>query len=59
MEMNVEELINRINLLYKKSKEEGLTEEEKTEQAMLREKYLENFRKNFRAQLETVKRKDN
>ncbi|KAJ51169.1 uncharacterized protein YnzC (UPF0291/DUF896 family) [Clostridium tetanomorphum] len=57
--MNMEELIARINLLYKKSKEEGLTEEEKQEQKVLREKYLENFRKNFRQQLECIERKVN
>ncbi|WP_338078427.1 DUF896 domain-containing protein [Clostridium tetanomorphum] len=55
----MEELIARINLLYKKSKEEGLTEEEKQEQKVLREKYLENFRKNFRQQLECIERKVN
>jgi uncharacterized protein YnzC (UPF0291/DUF896 family) len=55
--MNIEALIARINYLYKKSVEEGLTEEEKLEQKELREKYLENFRRNFRAQLETVEKK--
>ncbi|QBD85194.1 DUF896 domain-containing protein [Clostridium tetani] len=52
--MKVEELIERINYLYKKDKEEGLTEEEKIEQAELREKYLQNIRSNFRAQLESI-----
>ncbi|MBV1821020.1 DUF896 domain-containing protein [Bacteroidales bacterium MSK.15.36] len=50
----MEELIERINFLYKKSKEEGLTEEEKVEQSQLREKYLQNIRNNFRAQLESI-----
>lgn len=54
--MNIEAMIKRINQLYKKSVEEGLTEEEKREQKDLREKYLENFRNNFRAQLNTVKK---
>jgi uncharacterized protein YnzC (UPF0291/DUF896 family) len=56
--MKIEEIIERINYLYKKSKEDGLTEEEKVEQKELREKYLANFRRNFRAQLELVEKKE-
>lgn len=56
-DMDINEIIERINFLYKKSESEGLSEEEKKEQKLLREKYLENFRRNFRAQLETVKKK--
>jgi len=52
--MNIDELTNRINFLYKKSKEQGLTEEEKTEQVELRQKYIENVKRNFRAQLDTI-----
>jgi uncharacterized protein YnzC (UPF0291/DUF896 family) len=55
--MDIEALLKRINLLYKKSVEQGLTEEEKLEQKELREKYLSNFRKNFKAQLEKVEKK--
>ncbi|MBU5592807.1 DUF896 domain-containing protein [Clostridium sp. MSJ-4] len=55
--MNIDELINRINFLYKKSKEEGLTEEEKLEQEKLRRKYIDNIKSNFRAQLDMVKKK--
>jgi uncharacterized protein YnzC (UPF0291/DUF896 family) len=55
--MKIEDIISRINYLYKKSTTEGLTETEKLEQKELREKYLENFRRNFRAQLETVEKK--
>lgn len=54
--MGINELIERINLLYKKSKEEGLTEEEKSEQKILREQYIEIIKGNVRAQLETVKK---
>jgi Uncharacterized protein conserved in bacteria len=55
--MDINEIIERINFLYKKSVSEGLSDEEKKEQKLLREKYLENFRRNFRAQLDTVKKK--
>lgn len=48
-------LIKRINELSKKSKLEELTESEKKEQKKLREKYLKNFRKNFKATLDNVK----
>lgn len=52
--MTPEERIARINELAKKSKSEGLTAEEKTEQKKLREEYLEIFRNNFKAQLENI-----
>ena len=35
-----QEQIDRINALYRKSKAEGLTEEEKKEQALLRKQYV-------------------
>jgi len=54
--MNLDELTARINFLYKKSQVEGLTEEEKQEQTNLRQKYVDNVKRNFRAQLETVKK---
>ena len=38
------EKIDRINHLAKKSKQEGLTEAEKEEQAVLRKEYIENFK---------------
>ena len=52
--MKVEELVNRINELYHKSKAEGLTEEEKKEQAALRQKYIQNVRANLRGQLNQI-----
>lgn len=55
--MNIEELIERINFLYKKSKEEGLTEEEKKEQQVLRRDYVERVKSNFRAQMTMVEKK--
>ena len=47
-------VIKRINELYHKSKESGLTEEEKQEQAELRKRYIANFRANFREQLNNI-----
>jgi len=50
--------IARINELYHKSKAEGLTEEEKKEQAALRSEYIANVRANLRGQLIDVKEPD-
>lgn len=49
-----EEKINRINELYRKSKAEGLTEEEKKEQDILRKEFVANVRGAVRAQLNNV-----
>ena len=43
----MQELIKRINELAKKSKEVGLTDEEKSEQAKLRARYIKAFRQGF------------
>lgn len=48
------EKIDRINVLAKKSKSEGLTESEKLEQAELRREYLAAVRANFKAQLDNI-----
>jgi uncharacterized protein YnzC (UPF0291/DUF896 family) len=53
--MDIKELISRINFLYKKSQEEGLTEEEKIEQKKLREIYVQRVKNNFRAQMDTIR----
>ncbi|HCW54181.1 DUF896 domain-containing protein [Clostridium sp. SM-530-WT-3G] len=55
--MKIEEVAAKINELYKISQERELTSEEKELQAKLRERYLGNVRKNFRAQLDSIKRK--
>ena len=49
-----QEKIDRINELYRKSKAEGLTEEEKKEQELLRKEYIANVRMNLRAQLNNI-----
>ena len=53
-----EEKIRRINELYHKSKAEGLTEEEKKEQKILRQEYIESFRKKIRGQLNNISIKE-
>lgn len=48
------EKLDRINFLAKKSKEIGLTAQEKEEQKVLRQEYLSIFRENFKKQLECI-----
>lgn len=52
--MNMDERISRINELYHKSQNEGLTEAEKEEQAVLRKEYVASVRANLRGQLENI-----
>ncbi|MBR5427762.1 MAG: DUF896 domain-containing protein [Clostridia bacterium] len=46
--------IKRINELARKSKAEGLTDEEKAEQKKLREEYVAAFRRSLRAELDNT-----
>jgi len=46
--------LKKINALARKSRREGLTAKEKEEQARLRALYLEEFRRGFKAQLESI-----
>ena len=60
--------IERINELYRKSKAEGLTEQERREQAMLRSEkkeqqilrreYVDAFKRNLRGQLNNISIKE-
>ncbi|MEE0839305.1 MAG: DUF896 domain-containing protein [Acutalibacteraceae bacterium] len=43
--------IDRINFLARKSREEGLSEEEKQEQAMLRREYINSYKRSLEMQL--------
>ena len=49
-----EEKIKRINELARKQKAEGLTEEEKNEQYVLRREYIESFKRSLVSQLENT-----
>jgi len=53
--MKEKERLDRINQLARKQKSEGLSEEEKKEQKILREEYLKAFRKQFRQQLDSIR----
>ena len=46
--------IDRINFLAKKQREEGLTEEEKAEQAKLRRAYIDSVVGNLKSQLDNT-----
>lgn len=46
--------INRINELAHKSKETGLSEEEKQEQKLLREEFLADIRADLKATLQSI-----
>ena len=49
-----QEKIDRINMLARKARAEGLTENEKKEQALLRQEYVAAVRKNMRSQLNNI-----
>lgn len=52
--MITQEKIDRINELAKKKKMLGLTEEEQAEQKCLYREYIDAFKNNLKAQLETI-----
>lgn len=49
-----EDKIDRINQLANKAKNEGLNQEEKEEQALLRNEYIQSVRASLKANLETI-----
>ena len=53
--MDIDQLIARINELSRKSKTTGLTDEETVERNELRQRYLNNFKRNFKQQLDSIK----
>ncbi len=48
-------VVSRINELAHKAKTQGLTEEEKAEQATLRQEYIRAYRENLRSTLENIR----
>lgn len=57
-DMKIDDVIKRINELYKKSKEEGLNNLESEEQQKLRRIYIDNVKNNFRVQLQEIEPKN-
>jgi len=53
--MDIDQLIARINELSRKNKTSGLTSEEIAERDELRQRYLNNFKRNFKQQLDSIK----
>lgn len=56
-EMKIDDVIEKINEIHKKSKEEGLTEEEKELQQRLRRRYIDSVKANFKAQMSGIEPK--
>lgn len=54
-EMSIDKVTLKINELYKKSKEDGLNDEEKELQQKLRQRYIDSVKRNFKAQLAGIK----
>lgn len=52
--MESEQMVERINQLARKSRTEGLNEQEKAEQQQLREAYLSSIRTNLQQVLNSV-----
>ncbi|REE57358.1 uncharacterized protein YnzC (UPF0291/DUF896 family) [Paenibacillus taihuensis] len=51
----IDKVIARINELSRKNKSVGLTPEELVERDELRRQYLDNFKRNFRNELDNIK----
>ena len=52
--MITKEMIERINMLSQKQRLNGLSEEEKLEQSLLRRQYLDNIKEQVRGQLDAA-----
>ena len=52
--MKIDDVVKKINELYKVSQERELNSEEKELQSALRKRYIDNVKRNFRAQLDSI-----
>ncbi len=52
--MTMEEKIARINALARKAKADGLSDDERAEQAQLRRDYIDSVKANLKAQLDSM-----
>ena len=52
--MITKEMIERINMLSQKQRLNGVSEEEKLEQSLLRRQYLDNIKEQVRGQLDAA-----
>lgn len=55
--IKIEDVVEKINSLYRISQERELTVEEKQLQGELRQRYIDNVKRNFRAQLNEIEPK--
>ncbi|OOM81660.1 hypothetical protein CLPUN_10160 [Clostridium puniceum] len=55
--IRIEDVVEKINSLYKISQERELTVEEKELQGKLRQRYIDNVKRNFKAQLDGIELK--
>jgi uncharacterized protein YnzC (UPF0291/DUF896 family) len=53
----IEEVVEKINSLYRISQERELSVEEKELQGKLRQRYIDNVKRNFKAQLDGIELK--
>lgn len=56
--IKIEDVVDKINFLYKTSQERELTEEEKELQGKLRKRYIDNVKRNFKSQLDGIEPKN-
>ena len=56
--MRIDDVVEKINSLYKTSQERELTKEEKDLQGKLRKRYIDNVKRNFKSQLEKIEPKN-
>ena len=54
-----EEKIERINVLARKAKAEGLTDEERVEQQAIRREFIDDFKRNLRGTLDNISIQEN